>query len=203
MSIRDADIDNLIVKLSAYFSNKVIKGVANPVDATDAVNLQTLNAAVISGGWDSVTFNTSTGDLKFFISAVLDFTVNLDDRYTTTAEVVALIDSASQAVFTIEMPIESNLIDSAAGATVPAGWSLAVSGPNLIVIHDTGRSGADVTVSYNISGDEYKFLRPFADAYQGYSNLNSNQFRIETISTRYTVSILRIYVTLENPFTAP
>jgi hypothetical protein len=147
-----------------------------------------------SAGWTDAFFDETTGNLNFLKGAVLDETVNLDDRY-------ALIADAAKSVFPISLPINGTLAGSIAaaveGTDYPVGWVLTASSGNLLIEHNLGRYGADVTVSYNLSGTEYKFLRPFVDAFQGYTNLDDNNFRVETISTRYTQSILKLYIIIE------
>jgi hypothetical protein len=172
---------DLYMRLSADFGITWTDGIFLSYSPTDA------------GGWDSVVWDDTTGNLNFFKGVDLDFTVNLDDRY-------ALLADAVKSVFSISLPINGTLAGSIAaaveGTDYPVGWVLTASSGNLLIEHNLGRYGADVTVSYNLSGTEYKFLRPFVDAFQGYTNLDDNNFRVETISTRYTQSILKLYIIL-------
>jgi hypothetical protein len=189
---RNTSLDNLKVNDSASFSGKVINDVADPVALTDVVNLQTLNAAAIAGGWDESTFNDATGDLKFLIVSVVDFTVNLDGRYQTAAQVQALIDAAAQASFTITLPSAASVAARVAGVTeLPAGWALVADGLNLDIQHDLGRYGMTVTVFATTTDPANQQLFDTA-AYSGILNVDTNNIKITSLAT--ILKEIRIFI---------
>jgi hypothetical protein len=178
---RNTSVDNLFVKDSANFNGTVVKGVADPVDLTDAVNLQKLNAAAIAGGWDEVVFDTANGNLKFLIASVLNFTENLDGRYQTAAQVEALIGAAAQASFTITLPSAGSVAARVAGATeVPDGWVLTADGLNLDIQHNLGRYAMLTTVFATTSGVANQQLYD-TNAFTLISNIDTNNMKISSL----------------------
>jgi hypothetical protein len=114
----------------------------------------------------------------------------------------ALAVAGKKVVYTISLPINGTLSGSVGaaveGVNYPAGWTLTASGENLTVQHNGGSGSASVNVSYNISGTEYKYLRPFEGAFSGWSDLDDNSLRLENVSAkRYTGFIVRIKIILE------
>jgi len=194
MSINILNTGKLVVTDGADFKNSIIKDIANPVDLRDAVNLQTLNGAVISGGWDSSTFDDASGDLQFLVASVLDFTVNLDGRYQTEAEVAALIAAVAKDVFTLELPTGATVSARIAGATPPTGWSLAVgsSAVDIVVTHATGRRVANVSVHIDVDGTEHQQMFDAA-AFNAIATPDENNLRIGGLCT--VQKPLLIYIT--------
>ena len=219
---KSGGIDTLIVPDADSLGQYKYMNMLDPASDLDGVNLRTLvNSGLV--GIDSISFEN--GYVVYWVAgSVSDSTISLDVRYLqysdTTSLVVTItqlndsldnyptnldLDTAllglTQSVYNITLPINGTLSGSVAaaveGTDYPTGWVLSASGVNLLIEHNLSRHGANVNVSYNISSTNYKFLRPFVDAYQGWTNLDDDNVRIETISTRYTQSILKIYLLLE------
>lgn len=191
---RDTDIDNLIVKESASFSDKKITDVADPVANTDAVNLQTLNAKAMAGGWDDAEWDDATGDLKFNIATVLDETVNLDGRYLTSVQVQALIDSGGSSVFSITLPSAAS-VAARVSAVIdkPTGWTLTADGLNLDIQHNLGRYTANVTVWAVNYAAEYQQLAGTA----AHNGLTMTNMKLSILSLATIQVQIVIYVILE------
>ena len=150
---------------------------------------------------DSLANYTTTEDLSDSLNLHVLYSDSTDIYYSQHDVDSLLLIAGQQNVFSITLPINGTLAGSIAaaveGTDYPTGWVLSASGVNLLIEHNLSRYGANVNVSYNISSTNYKFLRPFVDAYQGWTNLDDDNVRVETISTRYTQSILKIYLLLE------
>jgi hypothetical protein len=159
---RQENIDALIVSESASFQDNTINDVADGIADTDAVNVQQMNTIAVGQGWDEATWDDTTGNLKFLIATILNFTVNLDGRYPTESEVISLISASGNIPPTLIMPtgtsVQERINGMVEGTDYPTGWVLTADGLNLIITHNLGRNLADVTVWANISGDTFNKL---------------------------------------------
>jgi len=141
------ECDKLKVTDGGDFGATQLKALANGTDPKDAVTLEQLQAVAVGQGWNSATFDTANGDLKFFIDAAENFVVSLNGRYQTEAEVLALIAGGSQTNFKISLGAGGSVQERIDNAIyVPPGWSLISQGLNLVITHNTGRQIADATV---------------------------------------------------------
>jgi hypothetical protein len=178
-------------------------------DTTLATKQYVLNTAGAGNGWDSLTWNASTGQIVWWYAGIEIDSINTDNRYVllsdstsqylTAYSINNLINqSGIQTVYRITLPINGTLSGSAAAATdLPSGWSLSVSGGDLQINHGLGRYSASVNVRYNTSGDSYRQLRNFDNAYSGVLDVDNNNLTIESISTFYTAYELRITIIFE------
>jgi len=187
MAKRDSSIDNLVVYISLLLDGIQIKGLADGTDLTDAVTLQQLNAVAVGQGWDEVVWDETTGDLKFYIDSVLDFTVNLDDRYPTTEDVEDLIADGATTVFTLNMPagatVQQRIDGMTEGVDYPTGWTLTASGLNINVVHNLGRKLANATVFANANGDVWQQLTGTSAYSALYSYNSSNTISLSSLAT--------------------
>lgn len=187
--MRNEKLNNLVVTDSVSVEGNTINNVADGVDLTDAVNLQQLNAIAVGQGWDEAIWNELTGDLQFLISSVVDFTVNLDDRYTTEQDVEDLIAAGGNVPTTLTMPsgnsVQERIDGMTEGVDYPTGWVLTADGLNLLITHNLGRNLADVTVWANISGDTFNKLEGTSAYATGglYSYNSANESAIFSLAT--------------------
>jgi len=180
---RDLDTDNLIVKESASFSDVVITDIGDASNDGDAVNLRTLNAATMAGGWDEALFNSLNGDLKFYILKALDFTLNLDGRYQTESQVNALINAQSKVNETVILPSASSVANRLAGSTtIPSGWTLTADNLDLKIEHNNDRYVTDVKIFATTTSPENQQLRGTA-AENGIVNVDTNNVTIKSLAT--------------------
>jgi hypothetical protein len=183
---RTETVDALSVRDSADFGGNKLTSVAAGTVNTDAVNVQQLNDAAFAGGWDSVVWDETSGDLKFYIGGTLDYTVNIDDRYLTSAEVQALIDASSKNVYAMRLEYGTSVqgrIDNSSGSLLPSGWTLSASGLDLIINHNLGRRVMDVKIwAVTLLLDEEQQLRNTASD-NGLVTISDNTLKIVSLST--------------------
>ena len=166
-----------------------------------------------SAAVDSLIWDFSDGYLGWYISGSVSDSISLDDRYVeisdtlstgifyTQRQVDSLVVNYQSTVFTISLPINGTLSGSVAaaveGTDYPDGWVLAASGGDLQVNHGLGRYTMDATVKYNTTGDTYRQLRNFDNAYSGVLDVDDENVTIESISTFYTAYKLKIHISFE------
>lgn len=142
---------------------------------TDAIYL--LYSPAGAGGWTSVVWDDTTGNLKFYKDAVLDTTVNLDNRY-------ALITDVSKTNFTVTLAAGGQSGDIQTrinGATeVPSGWTLTADGLNLDIQHNLSRYAMSVTVFASNPSPLTQQLFDTA-AYNGVINTDTNNLKIQSL----------------------
>jgi len=152
----------------------------------------------VSGGWDEVVFDTGNGDLKFLIASVLNFTENLDGRYTTTADVTALINATAKTVFSVTLPSASTVAGRIAlaveGTDYPTGWVLTDLGLNIGIGHGLGRWVANVTVFAKLPPTERQQLFNTA-AYNGITSLDDDNLVVTSLAT--ILKDIVIYIVFE------
>jgi len=178
-------------------------------DTTLATKQYVLNTAGSGNGWDSLTWDNTTGDVIWWYAGTRIDSMNIDDRYVLLSDSTSqyltadsinnlVSQSGMQAVYRITLPINGTLSGSATAATdIPAGWSLSVSGGDLQINHGLGRYSSAVNIRYNTSGSSYRQLRNFDNAYSGVLDVDNNNLTIESISTFYTAYELRITIIFE------
>ena len=155
---------DLYMRLSADFG----------VTWTDAIYL--LYSPSGAGGWTSVVWDDTTGNLNFYKDAVLDFTVNLDGRYATLLE-------ASKTNYTIKLPSGSSVADRVAGILEqPPGWVITADGLNLDIQHGLGRYAMNVTVWATTTAPANQLLQDTA-AWSGLVNVDTNNLKITSLAT--------------------
>lgn len=166
-------------------------------------------------GWDSLTFTPSTGSLNWWLGGSIVDLYSLDGRYlllgdttryvnyrdslitfmtpSQTADSLNLIRAnmtTNQTVFEITLPAATNTGDRIAGATLPAGWSIAASGVDLIITHSMTRRVASVTV-FMVTGTAEQQLFNTA-AYNGIISTTSEIVKIQSLGT--INKVLKIYI---------
>lgn len=167
-----------------------------------------IDTFMYSDGGDSIIISLNNDGLHYLdissLTSKLD-TVTRDNTLTGNGTSTSplgvdesIIANAMKSNYKITLPVNGTLSGSAAAATdLPSGWSLSVSGGDLQINHGLGRYSASVNVSYNTSGDSYRYLRNFDNAYSGYVDVDNNNLTIESISTLYTAYKLRIKIIFE------
>lgn len=199
-----------------------IKNVRDPEDPLDAVNLQTILNLDSVGGWDSIPFNTLTGNLQAYLGGSNVYTTNLDDRYieisdsseidipnyvnwNTLNDSLDYVDSVIAAslaphVYVISLPnagdVLSRISSAVAGTDYPIDWTLTVgtSSVDLEIEHNLGKYVASVTIFSNPSGTQRQQLFNSA-AYNGIICDDSNNLRIQSLSKVPTK--LYVYIIFE------
>lgn len=199
-----------------------IKNVRDPLGPLDAVNLQTLQNLDSVGGWDSIPFNSVTGDLDAYLGALNVYTTNFDGRYVriqdstesddynyvnwqTLNDSLDYVDSVIAAnlaphVYVISLPnagdVLSRISSAVEGVDYPTGWTLTVgaSSVDLDIEHNLGKYAANVTVFSNPSGTERQQLFNSA-AYNGIICDDDDNLRIQSLSKVPTK--LYIYIIFE------
>jgi hypothetical protein len=121
-------------------------------------------------------------------------------RLITSAEITKLenLTGSEGSVFSITLPSSTTIAGRIAGAIdVPTGWTLSegANSANLDIEHNLGRRVANVSVTYLISGTEYKALVPFNNAYSTFSTQDTNNLRIEGLTT--IQKTIQIFITFE------
>ena len=204
--------DTLVVADVDSVGQYMFSNVRNPINPLDGVNLRTLINST-SNGWDSIPFNTVTGDLDAYLGAANVYSTNLDDRYIKYSDTTTIVpgyeefqDSITavkslittglmQNVFSITLPYASTVAGRIALATeYPDGWILTADGLNIIITHGTGRRLADATVFANTSGTIEQKLTG-TSAYNGLYSTDVNTVKLNSLAT-IPFKII-IYVTLK------
>ena len=166
-----------------------------------------------SASVDSLIWDFSDGYLGWYISGSVSDSISLDGRYVeisdtltsgtyyTQRQVDSLVVNYQSSVFTITLPINGTLSGSVAaaveGTDYPTGWNLSASAGDLQVGHNLGRYTANVTVSYNTTGDSYRQYRNFADAYSGKLDISNDSLSIESITDDYTAYEIKVFILFE------
>ncbi len=180
-------------------------------DTIAATRQFVLNTAGSGNGWDSIIYQPSNGYLVWwYAGARIDSTLtdgrdvqysdSLDIFYTQRTVDSMLSATGAQTVYEITLPINGTLAGSVAaaveGTDYPTGWVLSASGGDLQVNHGLSRYHANTTVYYNTSGDFYRQLRNFDNAYSGIL-MDNNNVTIESISVFYTAYKLKLEILLQ------
>ena len=207
--------DTLIIPDVDSVGQYMFSNARDPINSLDVVNLRTLTNST-SNGWDSIPFDSGSGDLKVYLGAANVYTTSLDDRYIMYSDTTSLVpgygefqdsitavkslitEGLMKTIYTITLPINGTLSGSVAAATdFPDGWVLSASGGDLEINHGTGRYCTNVNVAYNSSGTAYRLLRNFDNGYSGVLNDDVNNVTVESISDFYTAYALKIFVILQ------
>lgn len=178
-------------------------------DTTLATKQYVLNTTGAGNGWDSLTWNNTTGQIVWWYAGSRIDSMNIDNRYVllsdstsqylTADSINNLVNqSGMQAVYSITLPSSTTIAGRIAGAIdVPSGWTLSegANSANLDIQHNLGRRVANVSVTYLLSGTEYKALVPFNNAYSTWSTQDTNNLRIEGLTT--IQKTIQIFITFE------
>jgi len=191
--VAGAGVDSLTVInniIRLYFNEEVIAS-----DTIFYVNDST---------WQTLTINDTlflAGDtimkIQKYDEGGGDNHILVSKKYVDNASSGAL----SQKIYEITLPIAGTLSGSVSlmveGTDYPTGWVISTSGGDLIINHGKGAYTANVSVKYNASGDAYRQMRNFDNAYSGILDTDNNNFTIESISQFYTEYKLRISILFE------
>ena len=164
-------------------------------DTTLATKQYVLNTAGAGNGWDSLTWNPSTGQIVWWYAGAKIDSINTDNRYVELADSTTqyltpdsinnLISSAgTQVAYTIVLPSAATVAGRITGTiSVPSGWTLTDDGSDLVITHSLGRRVASVDVTYVVSGTQDRHLVNFNNAYTGLVSADSNNLTIENLTT--------------------
>lgn len=167
-----------------------------------------IDTFMYSDGGDSIIISLNNDGLHYLdissLTSKLD-TVTRDNTLTGNGTSTSplgvdesIIANAMKSNYKITLPVNGTLSGSAAAATdIPSGWSLSVSDGDLQINHGMGRYSSEVNIKYNTSGESYRQLRNFDNAYSGVLDVDNNNLTIESISTFYTAYELRITIIFE------
>lgn len=144
--------------------------------------------------WSSAIYLSDADTLSNYVEK------EAGSRLITSAEITKLenLTGSEGSVFSITLPSSTTIAGRIAGAIdVPTGWTLSegANSANLDIAHNLGRRVANVSVTYLISGTEYKALVPFNNAYSTFSTQDVNNLRIEGLTT--IQKTIQIFITFE------
>lgn len=173
-----------------------------------------LNQSASGNGWDSLTYSIdslyyvwmydgnrldSIGRTGIFIQ-IADSVSNKPFNYVTHNQLDSAISQGGEQVnFWFILPANASLVLSAQNAIgLPPGWTVSVSGSDLIVNHNLGRGMMAVHISNSTTTDyPWRQYRTFGEGYTGLLNTTSNSFTIEGIISEYTSFNLRVQISFE------
>ena len=186
--------DTIRLDTSNLFDGQVLKRVAG-VWTNDTTGVSHLAV-------DSLSYDSSTGDIYWYISGSAAGSANTDGRYVkisdstvvyvTPTQLQEALDQATTNTFELVLPASVAVSGRISGATLPPGWLIDVgaSPVDLEITHSTGRRVKGVKV-FSISGTEEQQLWDAA-AYSGIKTTDANTLLIQSFSRVDTQ--LKVYI---------
>jgi hypothetical protein len=168
-----------------------------------------------SAAVDSLLWNSTTGDLGWYISGSIAGTESLDGRYIeivggdyyTQSEVDDIVANAEKNVYHITLPVAPGLSQSVSAAVessegtddgnYPFGWTLNASGNDLQIFHGLGRYSYTVNVFSDESAGMWRQYRNFQEGYSGILLVDEDNMNVEQVITDYHDVEIKIVIAFE------